>query len=216
MSRRKPRDILSDSALLKPLTLRSNKYESIITSHEYIAAAELAEIKEEDLTLEYVVAHPEMFESPFLSKCGETETITGTRLPTSITIKEISTIAGESLAVELIDVETQSEVPGYTLGEYAEYLEHRTPQHRILNLISLEISSTPLSAKVQSPEIVRQIDWIDTVWPLRRRSRGDYPQVQKYCLISMQGRVVHNLHKLTIKYCTYSITILRRLYRFPY
>ena len=35
----------------------------------------------------------------------------------------------------------------------------------ILNVISLEFSNTRLETQVMSPRIVRQIDWIDKVWP---------------------------------------------------
>ena len=68
----------------------------------------------------------------------------------------------------------------YTIGEFAEYLEKRTPQHKVLNLISLEFSTLPLSGTVQQPRMVKTIDWIDNVWPLERRTLGDYPKVREY------------------------------------
>ena len=40
---------------------------------------------------------------------------------------------------------------------------------------------------VRSPRVVRQVDWIDCIWPGRRRERGEYPQVQYYCLMSAAG-----------------------------
>ena len=40
---------------------------------------------------------------------------------------------------------------------------------------------------MQSPTLVREVDWIDKCWPLDRRARGDFPQVQKYCLCGMAG-----------------------------
>ena len=72
-------------------------------------------------------------------------------------------------------------------GDYADYLKNRTQRHKVLNMISLEFSTTPLNAKVQSPQFVRDIDWIDVIWPMDRRARGDYPKVQKYCLAGMAG-----------------------------
>jgi F-box/leucine-rich repeat protein 10/11 len=39
-----------------------------------------------------------------------------------------------------------------------------------------------MQSRIQAPRFVRQHDWIDNVWPITRRARGDYPQVQKYCL----------------------------------
>ncbi len=49
----------------------------------------------------------------------------------------------------------------------------------VLNVISLEFSETPLAQYVQSPTIVRQLDWIDLFWPLDRKQRlKQYPQVR--------------------------------------
>ncbi|RYG48141.1 hypothetical protein EON67_07880, partial [archaeon] len=36
-------------------------------------------------------------------------------------------------------------------------------------------------------QAVRQIDWIDMVWPKARRMAGEYPRVQLYCLMSAAG-----------------------------
>lgn len=38
-------------------------------------------------------------------------------------------------------------------------------KERLLNVISLEFSHTRLENYIQSPSIVRQIDWVDSVWP---------------------------------------------------
>lgn len=38
-------------------------------------------------------------------------------------------------------------------------------KERLLNVISLEFSHTRLENYVQAPRIVRQIDWVDVVWP---------------------------------------------------
>lgn len=69
------------------------------------------------------------------------------------------------------------QVSGYTIGEYAQYLENYTPDHKTLNMISLEFSHTDLSVQVKSPTLVKEVDWIDRCWPLSRRARGDFPQV---------------------------------------
>jgi hypothetical protein len=34
---------------------------------------------------------------------------------------------------------------------------------------------------------VRDLDWIDKVWPESRRRFREYPQVQYYCLMSLAG-----------------------------
>lgn len=56
-----------------------------------------------------------------------------------------------------------------------------------MNVISLEFGNTALSQYVQSPEVVRQIDWIDNVWPKHLRLLDTYPHVQYYCLMSGEG-----------------------------
>merc|ERR1719192_3270847 len=83
-----------------------------------------------------------------------------------------------------------------TMKEWDEYYysENRT---RKLNVISLEFSYTKMETLVQSPKVVRQIDWVDNVWP-RHLKEGQtegtndlremkYPKVQKYCLMSVGG-----------------------------
>ena len=150
----------------------------------------LPRISEDQLTLEYLAEHEALLDSPFLIVSTNTEAadaLTGTTIPSSLSFDDVAKEIGDSTTVRLIDVDSQSELTGHTLRDYVEYIAHRTAAHKVLNLISLEVSSTPLSARVQAPELVRQLDWIDILWPLDRRSRGDYPQVQKYCLISMEG-----------------------------
>jgi hypothetical protein len=61
------------------------------------------------------------------------------------------------------------------------------PRQSVLNVISLEFSGTPLEPLVRSPRVVRQLDWIDTVWPRARHQAGQYPRVQLYCLMSVGG-----------------------------
>ena len=57
----------------------------------------------------------------------------------------------------------------------------------VLNQISLEFSQTPLRSKVQSPQFVRDLDWIDNAWPEQYKRTGHYPAVQFYCLTSAAG-----------------------------
>jgi len=47
--------------------------------------------------------------------------------------------------------------------------------------------ATGLNRDVYAPKAVTDVDWIDTLWPLERRVRGDFPHVQKYCLCGMAG-----------------------------
>ena len=70
-------------------------------------------------------------------------------------------------------------------------------REQVYNMLSLEFSyHKSLNDVMQSPDMVRQLDWIDNVFdpriikdphPMLRKSESTtsmYPQVQKYCLIS--------------------------------
>ena len=95
------------------------------------------------------------------------------------TLQDISNIIiGQNYPINLIEVSTQNEIKGWTFQDYVNYINNRNVnKHKILNLISLEFSKTPLAMKVQSPEVVRiMMDWVDLIWPIERRARGDYPQ----------------------------------------
>lgn len=108
------------------------------------------------------------FDEPFMCKTTDGLDI---KLPSSSTrLSDIASIIGPTTEVNLIEVGTQQEIYGCTIGEYARYLEERDSSHKVINLISMEISATPLSAMVQSPRLVRELDWIDLLWPLDRRS----------------------------------------------
>lgn len=56
-----------------------------------------------------------------------------------------------------MEVPTQAEVdPKWTMEQWAEY--YHTPadkRQQILNVISLEISKTPLNAQIRTPRVVR-------------------------------------------------------------
>lgn len=108
-------------------------------------------------------------------------------VPDAAKVSDILIDIGYDYPVKLIEVGTQGEIEGYSIGEFATYLDGRTSKHKVLNLISLEISNSNMNDKVFSPRVVRSIDWIDLAWPIDRRSRRDYPMVQKYCLTGMAG-----------------------------
>lgn len=81
--------------------------------------------------------------------------------PPHTTLSDIADTLGRDFPVKVIEVGAQHEIEGFTIGDYADYLAHRTSTHKLLNMISLEVSATSLSSTVLSPRAVRQIDWID-------------------------------------------------------
>lgn len=141
-------------------------------------------ISGKEITSEFVTIHG--LKKPVLIKDGPRD-LNMRMLDPSVTLSDISHILGPHTPIKVIDVGNQEEVESWTFGDYATFFEQRGKEHKILNLISLEISASPLATKIQGPSFVRQIDWIDAFWPSSRRARGDYPRVQKYLLAGMQG-----------------------------
>ncbi|KAJ1554845.1 JmjC domain-containing histone demethylation protein 1, partial [Nowakowskiella sp. JEL0078] len=122
-----------------------------------------------------------------------------------LTVRQIAQLCGYERVVDVLEVATQSERL-MTLREWTEYWETPIEERRkILNVwtlfvlsqiasvsnlclqvISLEFSQTKLANLVRRPRFVRDIDWIDTIWPAELKATGEYPQVQLYCLMSVQ------------------------------
>ncbi|XP_006458328.1 hypothetical protein AGABI2DRAFT_183418 [Agaricus bisporus var. bisporus H97] len=110
------------------------------------------------------------------------------KMPSSdLTVNEIAELVGKDVAVEVIDVATQSTSPGWTLEKWAEYVGLEPEKRdKILNVISLEISSTKLADMIVPPRIVRELDWVENFWPSSRKGKGNvYPKVQLYCLMGV-------------------------------
>jgi len=118
-----------------------------------------------------------------------------------IPISDFGKLIGMNHPVTVMDVRNQEELEGWNFGDLVDYFTdedrmYTTSRHRhngspdpqrVLNQISLEFSHTPLRDKFSSPSFVRELDWIDTVWPHSKRIRGDFPRVQYYCLTSTAG-----------------------------
>ncbi|KAJ8964665.1 hypothetical protein NQ317_010552, partial [Molorchus minor] len=116
--------------------------------------------------------------------------------PTSnFTINDVRMCVGSRRVLDVMDVNTQKNSE-MTMKEWQKYYED-TDKDKLLNVISLEFSHTKLENYVQSPTVVRQVDWVDCVWPKHlKESQTEatnvleemkYPKVQKYCLMSVKG-----------------------------
>lgn len=73
------------------------------------------------------------------------------------------------------------------MEKWAEYVGLEPEKRdKILNVISLEISSTKLADMIVPPRIVRELDWVENFWPSSRKGKGNiYPKVQLYCLMGV-------------------------------
>ena len=143
-----------------------------------------------------------------VTSASTTTTTTTTYIEEPITIREIGEMIGMDHPVSVMDVKTQDEMEGWIISDLVEYFEdedrlYQTQQKikptrckssskpRVLNQISLEFSNTLLRKYTSSPSFVRELDWIDNVWPVSKRYDNDgidtYPRVQYYCLTSTAG-----------------------------
>jgi [histone H3]-dimethyl-L-lysine9 demethylase len=129
----------------------------------------------------------------FLEKTGFTRPILVRSLdglgmtvpPPNFSVTDVGKIVGGDRLMDIMDVATQNALKA-PLSSWVEYFNTPAGQReRILNVISLEFSDTPLSRMVESPDVVRKIDWITRAWPAT--SQRIPPQVTKYCLMGVAG-----------------------------
>lgn len=133
------------------------------------------------------------FTAPLLIK---EKTGLGLRVPDSdFSIGDVRSCVGSKRMLDVMDVNTQKNVR-MTMKEWQQYYEN-PEKDRLLNVISLEFSHTKLDDLVRSPAVVRQLDWVDVVWPQQLKEAQTeatnsldamkYPKVRKYCLMSVEN-----------------------------
>ncbi|KAI5283960.1 JmjC domain-containing histone demethylation protein 1, partial [Ascosphaera aggregata] len=117
--------------------------------------------------------------------CGQDRL--GMVIPEGLTVRRIEKLYGPDEPVEVIDVKSQQgEDKQWTMGKWANYYYEQAPNKPVRNVISLEVSQTPLGRLIRRPKIVREFDLQDSVWPEESKAIGDYPHVQLYCLMSVK------------------------------
>lgn len=115
--------------------------------------------------------------------------------PKSFLVRDVRNCVGHQRIIDVMDVKTQKNIE-MSMKDWCKYYESKN-RDRLLNVISLEFSHTKLDELVESPLIVKLLDWVDLVWPkFLKQSQTDstntinrmkYPKVQKYCLMSVKG-----------------------------
>ncbi|XP_051559950.1 lysine-specific demethylase 2A-like isoform X3 [Myxocyprinus asiaticus] len=112
-------------------------------------------------------------------------------------VNDVKTFVGSRRMIDVMDVATQKGTE-MSMAQWRRYYETPPSQReKLFNVISLEFSHTKLESLVKRPTTVDMIDWVDNMWPrhLKERQRDStnsimemqYPKVQKYCLMSVQG-----------------------------
>ncbi|KAJ1017748.1 hypothetical protein NDA16_005067 [Ustilago loliicola] len=113
--------------------------------------------------------------------------------PSEMTIFDVADVVGHDTPVEVIDVASQSSSKtSWTISEWAEYFD--TPKEKkkkTLNVISLEVTGTPMQSFVEAPQLVRDLDWVTRDWPQERSDPtcpdNSWPKVQRYVLMGVEG-----------------------------
>ncbi|RUS79534.1 hypothetical protein EGW08_012702, partial [Elysia chlorotica] len=110
-------------------------------------------------------------------------------------VSDVKQCVGIRRVLDVMDVTTQKAME-MSMKEWVKYYEN-PERDRLLNVISLEFCHTRLENYVESPTLVRQVDWVDRAWPRHLKEcqtestnvieRMKYPKVQKYCLMSVAG-----------------------------
>ncbi|EDW80528.1 uncharacterized protein Dwil_GK11583 [Drosophila willistoni] len=163
-----------------------------LESSKFAQTGMVREMRGSDLTVAFLQQHGFNIPLLFRDKGG-----LGLRMPDpqEFTVNDVRLCVGSRRLLDVMDVNTQKNLQ-MTMKEWQQYYD--SPQKdRLLNVISLEFSHTRLDHFVQSPEIVRQIDWVDVVWPKQLKDAQKegtnllggmmYPKVQKYCLMSVKN-----------------------------
>ncbi|XP_070573152.1 LOW QUALITY PROTEIN: lysine-specific demethylase 2B-like [Ptychodera flava] len=145
----------------------------------------------EELGLKYIQKNG--FKTPMVVK---EKTGLGMRVPNKdFNVNDVKQYVGSRRMVDVVDVNTQKGIE-MSMAQWAKYFEN-PEREKLLNVISLEFSRTRLEDFVSSPTLVRQVDWVDNVWPRHLKETQTeatnaiadmkYPKVQKYCLMSVAG-----------------------------
>ncbi|XP_022612910.1 lysine-specific demethylase 2A-like isoform X1 [Seriola dumerili] len=145
------------------------------------------------------------FTYEFIQRGGLTEPIIferpdglGIKMPDpDFSVNDVKIFVGSRRMIDVMDVSTQKGTE-MSMAQWTRYSETPPSQReKLYNVISLEFSHTKLENLVKRPATVDLIDWVDNMWPrhLKERQRDStnsindmqYPKVQKYCLMSVEG-----------------------------
>ena len=107
-------------------------------------------------------------------------------MPHGLTVRKVAELYGPEEKVEVIDVKSQNgENKKWNMKRWVDYYENPDDSKIVRNVISLEVSQSKLGKLIRRPQIVRDLDLQDSVWPEELIAKGEYPRVQFYCLMSV-------------------------------
>ncbi|WEW57967.1 JmjC domain-containing histone demethylation protein 1 [Emydomyces testavorans] len=107
-------------------------------------------------------------------------------IPDNLTVRAVGELYGLDERVEVIDVKSQQgEDKRWNMRKWVDYYYDTNASKTVRNVISLEVSQSPIGKLIRRPKIVRDLDLQDAVWPTELKEIGEYPKVQFYCLMSV-------------------------------
>ncbi|KKZ68025.1 hypothetical protein EMCG_06235 [[Emmonsia] crescens] len=107
-------------------------------------------------------------------------------IPQDLTVRHVAELYGPEERVEVIDVKSQQgEDKRWNMQRWADYYYDDSTSKTVRNVISLEVSNSPLGRLIRRPKIVRDLDLQDHVWPAELQAVGEFPKVQFYVLMSV-------------------------------
>ncbi|KAL3076145.1 hypothetical protein niasHS_013692 [Heterodera schachtii] len=173
--------------------------EEYLKDNEFAHDDQILQLPINEFTTEYLtkfgLVHPILFK--------ESPEKLGMRMPNpkEFSIMNVLDLVGDTRQIEVFDVYTQKG-KNMRLKDFVKYFNQRPSKRKnLLNSLSLEFSDTKLSEMVTAPAFVRDLDWIDNVWPSELLARQKnlkqsawaqknefsiYPKVQKYCIMSVK------------------------------
>lgn len=139
--------------------------------------------------------------------------------PRSTTIRDVARLVGSERNVEVIDVRTQMSSSSWTLDDWATYFETPpTKREKLLNVISLEVTGTPMEDMVAAPAMVAESDWVERDWPREKRPAAEdaskWPKVQRYVLMGVQGAFTDFHIDFAASYVYYHVVWGRKVFLF--
>ncbi|ETI19358.1 hypothetical protein G647_09190 [Cladophialophora carrionii CBS 160.54] len=105
-------------------------------------------------------------------------------IPQHLTVRRVAEMYGLDEPVPVIDVKSQETKGHWTLQRWADYYE-QPGEKPIHNVISLEVSHSPLGRLIRRPKVVRDLDLDDDVWDPDAETRTKKRPVSFYCLMSI-------------------------------
>ena len=105
-------------------------------------------------------------------------------IPRHLTVRRVAEMYGADEVVPVIDVKTQETKGHWTLQRWADYYE-QAGEKPIHNVISLEVSHSPMGKLIRRPKVVRDLDLDDDVWDTEAETRTKKRPISFYCLMSV-------------------------------